>query len=167
MPLVRPSQHSPRLPGPATAFGIALAIVWSGIAGATERCAPAARAEPQIVAAVERMFAALRADDLLAFGQVAASGFYAYDGGARFTGPALIDLIRKLHLQGTRIEWSVTEPQVHLACRIAWMTYVNQGSVEDAAGRQPATWLESAVLEYTDGGWRIDFLHSSRLKPVP
>ncbi len=37
-----------------------------------------------------------------------------------------------------------------MTCNLAWITYVNQGSVEDASGRQAITWLESAVLEYAN-----------------
>jgi hypothetical protein len=56
----------------------------------------------------------------------------------------------------------ITDAEVHVACNLAWITYVNQGSVEDASGRQAVTWLESAILEYSDARWRIRFLHSTR-----
>jgi hypothetical protein len=111
---------------------------------------------------MQDMFAALRADDLKRFQEIAAPNFYAYDGGARFTGPALVDLVKSAHASGKQYEWSVTEAEVHVACNLAWITYVNQGSVEDASGRQAVTWLESAVLEYANARWRIRFIHSTR-----
>jgi len=112
---------------------------------------------------MQDMFAALRAEDLNRFQKIAAPNFYVYDGGARFTGPALVDLIKSGHASGKRYDWSVTEPEVHVACNLAWITYVNQGSVEDASGRQAVTWLESAVLEYANTRWRIRFAHSTRV----
>jgi hypothetical protein len=112
---------------------------------------------------MQNMFAAMRDDDLKRFQEIAAPNLYAYDGGRRFNGPeSLVDLIKSLHASGKRYEWSVTEPEVHVACNVAWITYVNQGSVEDNSGRQVVTWLESAVLEYANARWRIRFMHSTR-----
>jgi hypothetical protein len=132
-------------------------------ASAASRCAPAATAQSDVVGVMRNMFAAMRVDDLKRFQEIAAPDLYAYDGGKRFNGPAsLVDLIKSLHASGKRYEWSVTEPEVHVACNLAWITYVNQGSVEDASGRQAVTWLESAVLEYSNARWRIRFIHSTR-----
>jgi ketosteroid isomerase-like protein len=132
-------------------------------ASAASRCAPAATAEADVVRVMQNMFAAMREDDLKRFQELATPDLYAYDGGKRFNGPAsLVDLIKSLHASGKKYEWNVTEPEVHVACNLAWITYVNQGSVEDASGRQPVTWLESAVLEYANARWRIRFIHSTR-----
>jgi hypothetical protein len=108
------------------------------------------------------MFAAMRADDLKRFQEITAPNFYAYDAGIRFTGPALMDFIKSAHASGKRYDWSVTQPEVHVACNLALITYVNQGYVEDGSGRQAVTWLESAVLEYASARWRIRFIHSTR-----
>jgi hypothetical protein len=89
--------------------------------------------------------------------------FYAYDGGKRFTAQTLMELIKKLHAAGKHYEWNVMDPEVHIACNLAWVTYVNQGSIEDAAGHQDMTWLESVRLEYANGQWRARFFHSTRV----
>jgi hypothetical protein len=137
-------------------------------ATAASVCAPASSASTAVVGVVSDMFEALRTDSLDRLRQVTSAGFYAYDGGMRFTAPAMIDFIKKGHASGKRWVWSITDPEVHVACNLAWMTYVNQGAVEDASGRQPLTWLESAVLEYSDGRWQIQFVHSTRAaKPTP
>ena len=136
-------------------------------AGRDSACAPDVTAERDVVLALEQMFTAFRADDLSGFQQIATAGFYAYDNGVRFTGPSLLELLRKAHASGTRFEWSVTEPEVHIACNVAWVTYVNQGSIENAAGRQKMSWLESAVLEYGERQWRIRFFHSTRAATSP
>jgi ketosteroid isomerase-like protein len=56
----------------------------------------------------------------------------------------------------------VTQPEVHVVGNVAWITYVNKGSVKNAAGTQQVTWLESMVLEKPDGKWKIHFVHSTR-----
>jgi hypothetical protein len=129
---------------------------------AASACAPAATAQTDIVAVMEDMFAALRSDNKERLQQITSPDFYAYDGGMRFTGPAMIDFIKQGHASGKRWEWSVTNPEVHVACNLAWITYVDQGSVEDSSGRQALTWLESAILEYSNARWHIRFVHSTR-----
>jgi hypothetical protein len=144
-------------------FVCALAFAQLANAASPElACAPGATAEHDVLLAVEQMFTAFRTDDSSGFQQIATADFYAYDNGMRFTGPSLLDLLRKAHATGTRFEWSVTEPNVHIACNLAWVTYVNKGSIDNAAGRQEMSWLESAVLEYGERKWRIRFFHSTR-----
>jgi hypothetical protein len=162
------------LPTPWVRTGIAVVILIScgsvlpKTASAAARCAPTATAQRDVVGVMQEMFATMRAEDLKRFQEIATPNFYAYDGGLRFTGPAsLVDLVKRLHASGKRYEWNVTEPEVHVACDVAWITYVNQGSVEDVSGRQAVTWLESAVLEYANARWRIRFIHSTRTPKAP
>ena len=136
-------------------------------AGRDSACAPDMTAERDVVQAVEQMFTAFRTDDSSGFQQIATADFHAYDNGVRFTGPSLLELLRKAHASGTRFEWSVTEPEVHIVCNLAWVTYVNRGSIENAAGQQTMSWLESAVLEYGEQQWRIRFFHSTRAATSP
>ncbi|MDB6104690.1 MAG: hypothetical protein JWO52_4689, partial [Gammaproteobacteria bacterium] len=46
-----------------------------------------------------RPVAAFRTDNQRRFQQISAPDFYAYDGGMRFTGPTLVDLIKNAHVQ--------------------------------------------------------------------
>ena len=71
-------------------------------------------------------------------------------------------LIKSRHEAGVVYVWRVTEPEVHVDGNTAWITYVNRGSVTDAAGAKDVTWLESAVLRKEGGAWRIQFFHSTR-----
>jgi ketosteroid isomerase-like protein len=125
-------------------------------------CAPAQHAQSEVVGVIRQMFVAARADDLVALVAITTPDFYAYDGGKRFTAQTLMELIKKAHVAGKHYEWNVTDPEVHIACNFAWVTYVNRGSIEDAAGHQDMTWLESVILEYAHGQWRSRFLHSTR-----
>ncbi len=116
----------------------------------------------QIVEALRTVFVAATHDDLALFHRVTAPTFYAFDGGKRFEGDGLMDLIRQLHAAGSVYVWSVNDPEVHLEGATAWVTYTNRGSLQNAAGRTELTWLESAVLHKDGGTWRIQFLHSTR-----
>jgi ketosteroid isomerase-like protein len=108
------------------------------------------------------MFAALAANDADKFRAVLAPDFYAFDVGKRFTGDALLELIKTAHAAGNVYVWTVNEPDVHISGDIAWIAYVNRGSIKDSSGTENVTWLESAVLQKDKGAWRIRFLHSTR-----
>jgi ketosteroid isomerase-like protein len=122
--------------------------------------------EKEITDAVRSMFAAFAADDSVKFHEIAAADFYAFDGGERYKGDDLIDLLKKLHAAGKAFVWTITEPRVHVEGDVAWITYVNDGSIQDASGTKKTSWLESAVLRKNDGKWRVQFLHSTRVRPA-
>lgn len=121
--------------------------------------------QEKVIAAVRQLFVAAANDDLTQFHAVTTPDFYAFDVGKRFTGDELMHLIKEAHAAGTTLVWEVTEPQAYVDGQTAWATWVNRGSIEDAAGKKELTWLESAVLRKTDGAWRIHFLHSTRAAP--
>jgi ketosteroid isomerase-like protein len=112
---------------------------------------------------MKSMYVAATNDDLAQFHTVAAPDFYAFDGGKRFSGDALMELIKTAHAAGKMYVWRVTEPEVHIEGDMAWITYTNHGSIRDASGTKPMRWLESAVLGKQNGGWRIRFFHSTRV----
>jgi SnoaL-like domain len=126
-------------------------------------CTTSATDAPQIVDAVKTMFAAASKDDFALFHSVTTSDFYAYDGGRRFDGDALMSLIKTAHDSGTVFVWSVNDPEVHVDCGTAWITYVNKGSVQNPKGITQMIWLESLVFEKKDDKWRAHFLHSTRI----
>jgi hypothetical protein len=118
----------------------------------------------EIVNTVSTIFAAARVDDDAKFDSVIAPGFYLYDGGARFDGDSIMALIKAQHTAGVHYEWNVTEPDVHISGKMAWMAYVNKGSITDASGTiVNQNWLESAFLQKQAGIWKIVFMHSNRV----
>ena len=137
---------------------IVLAIFFRGSSDASS-----STDKEQVVAAIRSMYMAAMTDDLDKWHAVAAPDFYAFDNGKKFEGDALMDLIKKLHAAGRIYRWHVTEPDVHVAGTVAWITYLNRGSVQDASGTKNATWLESATLHRQEDGWRIQFFHSTRV----
>jgi ketosteroid isomerase-like protein len=131
-------------------------------AAAADQSGPSAADQVQVTEAVRSFFAAAATDDLAKFRAVTTPDFYAFDAGGRFTSDALMDLIKGAHAAGKVYVWTVNEPEVRISGDIAWITYVNRGSIKDASGTKEVTWLESAVLQKEKGTWRIRFFHSTR-----
>jgi hypothetical protein len=119
--------------------------------------------QAQVVNSVSTVFAAALTDDVAKFDSVIAPGFYMYDGGSRFNGDSVMALIKAQHEAGKRYVWKVTEPDVHIKGKTAWIAYVNQGSITDATGTKRQIWLESAFLQRQAGSWKIVFMHSTRV----
>ena len=117
----------------------------------------------RVVDSLRSMYAALATDDAAAFHDVTAPGFYAFEGGKRFTGDALLELIKAAHAAGKVFVWTITEPEVTVEGDVAWISYVNKGSLQDASGPHDLQWLESAVLRREGHAWRIVFFHSTRV----
>src|SRR4029434_4004886 len=117
--------------------------------------------EVQVTEALRSMFAALSVEDILKLRTVVAPDFYAFEAGGRITGDALIDLIKKAHAAGKVYVWTVNEPEVHIDGSMAWVTYINRGSIKDASETKNVRWLESAVLRKEKDNWRIQFFHST------
>jgi ketosteroid isomerase-like protein len=144
-------------------FITTISLLSSTIAAAeADKSGPPAAEQMQITEAIRSFFAAAMADDLDKLHAVTAPDFYAFDAGGRFTRDALMDLIKSAHAAGKVYVWTVNEPEVHISGDIAWITYVNHGSIKDASGTKDVTWLESAVLQKEKGIWRIHFFHSTR-----
>lgn len=115
------------------------------------------------------MYAAAQKDDLNAFHAVVTPDFYAFDGGTRFEGDALMRLIITLHAKGAKAVWTVTQPDVHISGDHAWIAYLNVGSLQMSADAPvvPMQWLESATLVKQNGQWKIEFFHSTRVPAGP
>jgi hypothetical protein len=61
--------------------------------------------------------------------------------------------------------WNVAKPEVTVECDRAWITYLNDGSIQMPGASVPAPqqWLESAILKKQDGAWKLVFFHSTRV----
>ena len=138
------------------------AVLLAGPAAAAPTCAPPGAAK-DVETAVRGWFSAFARDDYAAGYALQAPGFYAFDAGQRFYGTALGELLRKMKASGARVEWNLHDVDVHVACNQAWAAWVNTGAAGNAGAMQPVTWLESMVLGYSDGRWRVEFLHSDRV----
>ena len=130
---------------------------------AADQSTPASNDQAQVTETVRSMFAALSAEDIPKLRAVIAPDFYAFEAGGRITGDALIELLQKAHDAGKIYTWTVNEPEVHIDGSMAWITYVNRGSIKDASETKNVSWLESAVLRKEKDNWRIQFFHSTRV----
>ncbi len=120
----------------------------------------------RVVDTVRAVFAAARTDDVEKFRSVVAPGFYIFEAGTRLDGKAIMALIKAQHDAGNQFEWNVTETDVHVSGTMAWVAYVNDGSITDGTGTRAQKWLESACLEQQAGLWKILFMHSTRVPPA-
>ena len=146
-------------------LGSALIASYVPIAAArTTACPTRPNDQAAVTEAVRTLYAALTAEDTKTFRATIAPGFYMYDGGKRFHDDEIMTLVTAAHARGDRYQWTVTEPDVHIHCNDAWIAFVTQGLVRKAdAPEVHVTWLESAVLRYQAGAWRLVFFHSTRV----
>jgi hypothetical protein len=114
-------------------------------------------------------YAAAAVDDFAKIHTVTAPTFYAFDNGQQFPSvDALLNLVKSYQDHGAKFVWNLTNPEVTLHCNDAWITYLNDGSVQlpNTTAPTPTQWLESAVLERQNGSWKILFFHSTRVPPL-
>ena len=160
------SEIKPFFVNPVAIAVLAAFFVLSSVSTALAK-ACALEHKEAVVDAINQFFEAASHDDENLFKEILAPGFYAFDNGRRFDGMQLPQWIKAAHAAGKTYAWSVNDPEVHITCDWAWITYTNRGSAGDASGTQPMSWLESAVLHYEGQRWHIQFLHSTRAAPPP
>ena len=142
---------------------LAAAIMLMGCAPArASNCPASSRSDGQIALTVAAFYDALRTEDKAAFQRVTTKNFYAFDGGGRYRGTALVDLVRAAHAEGVQLNWSIGPLDTKLRCDVAWSAWENVGSAGIPPVVKPVRWLESAVLIRQEGRWKIDFFHSQR-----
>ena len=154
--------RSLRLLAAASVFALA-ALAASGAARAGE-CRPS---DSGTVEVVQRMYQAASLNDLDDVAAALTPDFYMFDSGQRHTGAELVARVKQLNAAGKNFLFDLVEPEAHLACDTVWITYENRASLSDTSGVHQASFLESAVLVWTDnGGWKLRFLQSTLVPPA-
>ena len=122
-----------------------------------------------VVATIERAFAAIGNDDKSLLDEIFCEVFHAFENGISMTGPELFELMSRYHAQGRRYQWSVNSPQVEVQGSLGVAVYVNRGFITETPGARPTpmSWLESVLLRRQEGRWRLAFLHSTRMPQSP
>jgi len=139
------------------------AVVLTGCTHARpSQCLAPPRASGEIKQTIDAFFDALRKEDIVAFQRLTTTSFYSFDGGKRYAGTELLDLVRDAHSRGVQLNWSIGPLDTELRCDVAWSAWENVGSAGIPPGVRPVRWLESAVLVRESGSWKIDFFHSHR-----
>jgi len=110
---------------------------------------------------IRRFFEALRRHDKPAFQRLTTRSFYSFEGGKRFVGSELLEVVRNMHAQGVQLNWKIDTIDIKLGSNVAWTAWENSGSAGVSTKLRPVRWLESAVLVKNEGRWKIDFFHST------
>lgn len=131
-------------------------------------CPDPATAKVEVERTIHAYFDALRGEGDTPFENLTTSSSYAFDVGERFEGRAPADVIIEALEDWVEINWTLGPMDTKVRCDVAWSAWENTGSAGTPPNVRPARWLESAVLVYGDGRWKIDFFHSQRARtPVP
>lgn len=126
------------------------------------QCPDPAQARADVERTIRDFFDALRGKEGVPFESVTTPSMYSFDVGERFEGRALADVIIQALGEGVEINWSLGPMDTKVRCDVAWSAWENTGSAGTPPKVNPVRWLESAVLVYEDGRWKIDFFHSQR-----
>jgi ketosteroid isomerase-like protein len=115
----------------------------------------------KIAQTVQDMLSAAQRADVEAFDKVTEPGTIFLEGGKKMSRDAIFSLVTAHPPSGMTMQWSVTEPDVHVSGNTAWISYVDKGLLTGDVTVKHMTWLESAVLEKAGVRWRIVLFHSS------
>ena len=140
----------------------AIALMVAGASRAAHAsCAPR-NADP--VQTIRQLYAAVTRGDSLAVSRLFAPDFYAFDKGERMTGAELADQVDQIRKAKLPFIWTVEDAEPHVSCDVAWVTYTNRHVPLPGATAQPAAFVESVVLVWRGGMWKLRFFHST---PAP
>lgn len=149
--------------GTRSLAGLAAASILAGCAHVNESaCAASPQPKAEIEATINALFDSLREEDKGAFQRLTTTSFYAFDGGKRYAGTELVDLVRDAHARGIQLNWSLGAFDTKVGCGVGWSAWENVGSAGKPSELRPVRWLESAVLVRQGGSWKVDFFHSQR-----
>ena len=144
-------------------LALAAALIVSGCTdGRQSNCPAPPQASGEIERTVDAFCDALRKEDMVAFQRLTTTSFYSFDGGERYSGTELVNVVRDAHARGVQLNWSIGPLDTKLRCDVAWSAWENDGSAGIPPDVRPVRWLESAVLVRQNGSWKIDFFHSHR-----
>jgi hypothetical protein len=130
----------------------------------TPSCPEPEQARREVEQTINDFFAALRGEGEASFESLTTHSMYSFDVGARFDGRALADVVIEALAAGVKINWNLGPIDTKVRCEVAWSAWENTGSAGTPPEVRPVRWLESAVLVYDDGRWKIDFFHSQRAR---
>jgi ketosteroid isomerase-like protein len=142
---------------------VLILFVWAGAQPKTIVDNRTENDRSEVVESVRVFFNALEAGNNAEFMSVVTADFYSFEGGTRFSGQEILSFIKAQRAAGRSYRWNVSKADVRGTGNTAWIAYLNQGSITDSSGTTNQKWLESAFLEKQEYGWKIAFLHSTRV----
>lgn len=121
-------------------------------------CAPRTAHPAEVV---QQLYAAVNRGDSAFVAHLFAPGFYAFDQGRRMTGPELTAQIDEIRNSRPPYTWTVEVVDAHVTCGMAWVSYTNRHVPLPGASVPLKAYLESVVLVWLGGSWKLEFFHSS------
>ena len=117
-----------------------------------------------MIATIERAFAAIGTDDQVQLKEILCEDFHAFENGVPMAGKELLGIMSAYHAEGRRYQWSVNSAQVEVHGDFGVAVYVNRGSITMPGSEAiPMSWLETVLLRREESRWRLAFLHSTRM----
>ena len=92
-----------------TAFSFAMMFFVGAASAYAAPCMTTEEDKGRVVETIRQMYAAAAKDDLDGFHRVTTTEFFAFDGGRRFDGDSLMNLIKTAHDAGKRYEVSLRQ----------------------------------------------------------
>ena len=120
-------------------------------------CAPRS-ADP--VQTIRQLYAAVTKGDTATVMGMFTDDFYAFDRGKRMTAADLGAQVDKIRMLRPALVWTVEDADAHVLCDTAWVTYENLHVPTNGKGAVKG-YLESVVLIWRAGTWKLRFFHSS------
>jgi proline iminopeptidase len=146
---------------PATAERVPGEETTPPVAGAT---ATAQSARPE--QALEAFYGALSRWDYDGVGRGVTTRFELVEDTQIFDLAGLVALARGFEAAGATMTFELDDFNTIVRGPVAWTRYRNRAVLRLAGGERSLTFIESAVLELEDGGWRIDRLQSNPLPDI-
>ena len=149
--------------------GISLVIVLGLIGCSTTGLSSPADRSAQNHLAVERVvreqfFGAIERFDHAALADAVTSDFEVVEDTLRLDLAGLWALIEPYQGRAT-ISYRFADFRTEVQGYVAWTSYRNFGTMRTQAEQTALEWLETAVLQRSNGRWRIDRLQSTIVRP--
>jgi proline iminopeptidase len=154
---------------PATAERVPGEKTTPHVAGETATApamAPATAQPARPEQALDAFFDALSRWDYDGLGRTVTTGFELVEDTLIFDLAGLIAFARGFEAAGATMTFELDDFNTAVRGPVAWTRYRNRAVLRLAGGERSLTFIESAVLELEDGGWRIDRLQSNPLPDI-
>ena len=110
---------------------------------------------------VQELFAAMSAIDHAKMKEVVTTDFQLLEAGEDWTLNDLINVVKPSAFK-RRNYFSVIKTKIN--GNMAWVSYWNKATFSDEKKDSAVAWLESAVMIKNSGVWKVQMLHSTRVK---
>ena len=113
---------------------------------------------------VKELFAAMSKHDGVAMKATATEDFQLLEHGEDWTMQQLVDAVQPKGKPYVRKNF-FNQIRARQVGDVAWVSYWNKAEIVREGEQRTVMWLESAVMVRENDAWKIQLLHSTRLKP--